>query len=139
MAVKELKKLMGSLIAKYPIFKCYSWTEYVDAYVLTDVYSITFFKLSDALTIYDSKKAKGFAVDIFAGSSQIKTINDMPGATMLVRFVFNIDKENLITIDGEQIKRWPDKGKLDDALNYAAMFLGKNTPVEKSQQASGRN
>lgn len=139
MAIKELKRLISSLIAKYPVFKCYSWTDYVDAYVLTDVYSITFFRLSDALTIYDSKKAKGFAVDIFAGSSQIRTIDDMPGASMLVRLIFNIDRENLFTIDGEKINRWPDKGKLEDALEYTAMFLGKNSPVQKSQQASGRN
>lgn len=134
---KDFKKLLGFLTAKYPVSKCYSCTEYMEACVLMDICSISFFRLSDVITIYDSKKAYGMAMDIFACSSQIKNINEMPGATMLIRFVFNIDKENLYTIDGEKINRWPDKGRIEDGLGYAINFLAKNSPQHKSSNSVG--
>jgi hypothetical protein len=135
--MNQIKGIISSIALKYPVYKSYSSIEYSESYLLMDVCAISFFRLSDVITIYDYRRADGMAVDIYAASSQLKSTNDMPGATMLTRFIFNIDKENLQSIDGEKIVRWNDRGKLDDGLASVHSFLNKNTPQHKSTNAGG--
>lgn len=128
--IEDIRILLGYSVQNYPIFRCYSWPDFADMSVLLDVCSITFFRLSDTTAVYDRKKAVGYAVDIFACSSQMNSIANMPGSIMLVRFVFNADRENLFAVDGEVINsgRWPNKGSIADALSYTRTILLKNSP-----------
>lgn len=136
--MKELSFVISLLAKSFPANKCYSAVDYNEAYLLMDGLAVTFYKLSDVIAIYDYKRINGVAVDIYACSNQINQINDMPGAVMLYRFIFNADKENLFSIDGETISRWGERTiPISDAVSRINTFLNKNTPQTKSKNAGG--
>lgn len=140
---KDIHQLFTKLHDKYSVSKCYSCTNLRETGLLADVGSVSFYNLSDIIAVYDSKKAVGVAVDISVSSSLVKAPGDLSNTSWLVRFIFNIHKENIYTIDGEPINRWPNMYSVNTGLSNLSEFLTKNTPstnhMNKTKKVSGRS
>jgi len=74
--------------------------------ILVDVLSISFYKMIDVMPIFDYKLARGIAIELFFTNSTCKAKQiETPHSYAVVRLVFSQYKDNLITIDGEQVHR----------------------------------
>jgi len=102
---------------------------------LIDVVSISFYRLDDAIAIFDSKTSSGICSEIFLTSSSHTEKNIMEhGRTATYRFLFSTSKENLFTIDGERINR-PFNEKVPKSLTYALNTIAREAPDDERLKA----
>jgi hypothetical protein len=73
---------------------------------LVDVVTISFYRMEDMVAVFDKSK-KGIGIEIYLTNSVWKS-NEIVEKSAAYRFLFSKSKENLFTIDGEQIKRSSD-------------------------------
>ena len=100
--------------------------------VITDIVSISFYELGDVLPIFDSKRAHGICMEVFITNSLIKgqdIVSKMKSATY--RFIFSKSKENVLTIDGEQIKR-PHDMSSSKAISMVRDKIAREAPSDAS-------
>jgi hypothetical protein len=99
---------------------------------LIDTISVSFYKMSDVISIFDSRRADGICMEVFMLS---KSINDItyPGKTMTWRFIFSKYKDNLFVIDGERIIR-PSDMSISDGFIYMDRLLFDNTANDKPKK-----
>ena len=104
--LEDINSFYNTLTKAYPNHISFFQYPHDRVKVITDIVSVSFYELGDVLPIFDYKKASGICMEIFITNSLIKgqdIISKMKSATY--RFVFSKSRENVFTIDGEQIKR----------------------------------
>jgi hypothetical protein len=71
---------------------------------IIDTVSVSFYRLSDSIAIFDSSRAVGMCMEVFLSSSAVRDVT-YPNKTMCWRFLFCKHRDNAFSVDGEEIKR----------------------------------
>ena len=101
---------------------------------LVDTISISFYRMQDVIAIFDSKKTSGMGVEIFLTNSVHKPMNmDGSESVATYRFLFSKSRENILTIDGESIKRQHNI-TTNDTLGTAFSVINKNIPIDNKKK-----
>lgn len=93
---------------------------------LIDEVSISFYRLSDAIPIYDVKRTRGLCVEIMLLSSATNYGN-MDKRPVVFRFLFSKFKDGVFSIDGERVKRH-NETTVDKCLNIMYDILAASMP-----------
>lgn len=97
---------------------------------LVDTVSISFYRIQDIIAIFDSKKTSGMGVEIFLTNSVHKPTAMSKSETVATyRFLFSKSRENILTIDGESIRRQHNTST-NDTLGTAFSVINKNIPID---------
>jgi len=99
---------------------------------IIDTMSISFYRLSDAIPIFDSSMAIGVCVDIALLSSAEDRV-DHPEKSMCLKLLFCKYADNVFTIDGEEVNR-PSDIPVGDALEYMARGLVKHVVGDRKSE-----
>ena len=91
---------------------------------LVDAVSISLYRLSDSIAVFDLGRSKGMCVEVLMLSKSTKNIT-YPGRTMTWRFLFSEHDDNIFVIDGERIQR-PSDMDIKDASQYIHRRLHDN-------------
>lgn len=144
-----ISELIQSFLEEYPQVELENgYNNYnLDFYmtVVSDVLSISVYKLADVLPIFNNKKAEGVVIEIVLTSSEIYSVKDKtlwfvrPDRFATIKFFLAKYKEDVFTIDGKLIHRLcelqPAKG-----LVWFTELLSNNVPNDmfsaKKQQKS---
>lgn len=99
---------------------------------LTDIISLSFYRLRDVIPIFDHKKARnGVAIELFVTNSSLGGTNIFKGGMSINSlFLFNDSKENVLVLDGSPIEmvmrsiNKPNKlrGPIDVVSSYGALL-----------------
>lgn len=100
---------------------------------LIDTVSISFYKLSDVIAIFDSKRAVGLCMEIFLTSSVLKDPT-YPRKNMTFRFLFCKHRDNAFTVDGDKIIRPSDIPTLE-GIKYMQNGLYTNVANDSAIKA----
>jgi hypothetical protein len=100
---------------------------------LIDTVSISFYKLSDVIAVFDTKRATGVCMEVFMTSSAVKNFT-YPEKSMTWRFLFCKYRDNAFSIDGEKIQR-PSDISTDDGFTYVERGLAGNTANDEAVNA----
>jgi len=103
-----------------------------------DTVSVSFYRLSDSIAIFDSSKAVGICMEVFLSSSAVKDVT-YPNKTMCWRFLFCKYRDNAFSIDGESIKRPADisiADGLDNMYNGLLRHVANDTSRKKKPKTA---
>jgi hypothetical protein len=101
-----MSTMLNTLRKKYPYRLCtYSYGAVRDT--LVDVLSISFHKMTDVMPIFDYRRSSGIVIELLFTNSMYDMDAFVPNQNTYanLRFVFSRYKDNLFTIDGENIYR----------------------------------
>ena len=139
--IQYLYNLYGVLNNKYPHNTC-AFSMGNGELTLLDTMSISFYKLTDVIPIFDTKHANGIAVEILFTNSTLEKDDLFNGGNhLIVRWLMSKYRDNLFTIDGEQIKRSFQKGIPDIIEGVITSILSRYVPddtaLKKKKAAKG--
>lgn len=102
----DISMVTNSLSYTYPRNTC-TYIRGGGSSTLLDTLSISFYKLSDVIPIFDKKCSDGIAIEILLTNALLTAEDIISNSNnyILVRFLFSKYNDNLFTIDGEKIKR----------------------------------
>lgn len=123
--LSEINKLINALKGEYPHSKGILQTAELPRHLI-DVLSISFYKLSDVIPIYDIRRTKGVVLEFTITTSGLTGDNIIIGC-QTYRFIFSKYKDGVFTIDGEQIIR-PGEGQTERCSELICNTLAHSMP-----------
>jgi len=129
--VDDIKNIIKIFKKQYPNNTCVLCTNNnINTKFLITSLSITFYRLEDSISIFDSGNINGLGVEIVLANSytSFENIGIMRYPSEdTYRFVFSKNKENVFVIDGEKIKRQNDL-LISQGIEQLVMKLDTNAP-----------
>ena len=138
--LNQLYKIMDVFTTKYPNNTCV-YLRGNGKGTLIDTLSISFYKLVDAMPIFDSKRVSGVAIELLftnsllSGSEILENNNNY----MIIRVLLSRYRDNLFTIDGERINRAFEKSIFDILDDHVHPLLKKSTPDDTALKKAKPN
>lgn len=121
--------IVGAMTKLYNKSVC-SFMKFKSDAPLIDTLSISFYKLADVIPVFDTRCADGVAMEIMATNSLLSAneLSTNKDSYVSVRLLFSKYSDNILTIDGEKIKR-PFQCSVGEAMEQIIdNALKKNTP-----------
>lgn len=130
--MEDINLIFNSLKKTYPYHvSCFrSVSEGIRS--LVDVISISFYRLSDIIAIFDFNNTIGIGVEIvMTNSLHDKKLSHKGDRSVTYRFLFSSSRENLFTIDGETLAR-PSDCPTDKIINKVHKIISEEVPYDKA-------
>jgi len=112
----DIESIIASLAAIYPNSVSFYHSPWAGCRALIDTVSISFYRLSDVVPIFNHRRSEGLCMEILLTSSEMDKGRIVRSEmSMTYRFLFAKYRENIFSIDGQPIKRSHDYPVLDVA------------------------
>ncbi len=126
--LEDLDCIYRTMKAKFPHNICFFQYNMERMRALLDTVSISFYKMSDVIPVFDHRKGSGIGMEIFLTNSEAKgesLMSHQQSATY--RFLFSQSKENIFTIDGEAVHR-PSDRPASQCMGHIYNFISGEVP-----------
>jgi len=126
----KFNKMVAAFKKFFPFNICTYYRSNTSSEVLLDTLSISFYKLSDVIPVFDYRSCKeGMCMEVTLANSSINKIYSVnPKTTAKFRFLFSATKENILSIDGEKITRGKSEKPVDAGIKYIYNCMNANIP-----------
>lgn len=138
--INRLYAMIESFMHKYPNHTCV-YMRGNGRGTLIDTLSISFYKLTDVIPIFDPKRTSGVAMELLLTNSLLsgKDILNDDSNYVLIRILLSKHRDNIFTIDGERIVRHFER-PISDVLNDQVYpLLKRSTPDDTALKKAKPN
>jgi len=112
---------------------------FTDSRILTDIVSVSFYKMRDVIPVFNYKKSTGICMDIMLTNSDINGESFIKqDYSITYRLLFAKYSENIFFIDGEPVKR-PNDNSIANTLTSLYKLLKKSTPKDIVKSSSDKS
>lgn len=132
--------MVSEFLKKHTVGICILFKGAENKCVLIDTLSISFYQLQDVIPIFDKRHMDGVVIELLLTNSTLiydDIIKDQNNYT-LIRMLFSMYRDNILTVDGEKLAR-PCQCPINDVIiTKINKILIKHTPDDTAFRKLGR-